>query len=608
MEINNVCKNYLDEDSPGYVVEYRGNFKEEISKVDYACGDIINDNLAIISVNEKDIDRLRKDVPSIVFVEARGIYVLQDISPTDVDGIASIKINNYLNLTGKGVIVGMIDTGIDYLNKELIREDGTSRIIKIWDQSIQSNKIEGLYIGTEYNNEDINKAIQASNAGGNPYDIVPTKDENGHGTSMAGIIGARGYNSKIEGIANDCDFIIVKLIVSLNYNKILRENNLPVVPVYNNSEVLSAIEYLRKSAYELRRPLVIYLGVGSQNGSHDGVNITSRFITSIARRRDIVVVAGTGNSGASEGHSTNFVGIVGESKESELLITKEIKVFTLQVWIKRPNKMSLNIIAPTGEESGFITPNIESKDKRQFYLLNTEVEIRGYDPESFTGHQLFIIDFKGIKRGVWKIRLRGEYITDGRYDIWLVDKTLLPEGTKFLNPNPYNTLTIPSTASNVITVAYYDGTTKSIVSSSGKGFNTNYLINPDIATEGINILTISSGSDSIAKVSGSSAAASIVVGACALLLQWGIVDGNDTSLYSTKMRSLLIYSADREDIYEYPNENLGYGKLNLQDVFRILGGNYRSNNSYLEYKAGKLFVRVSREIINSSLEDYYGKY
>lgn len=608
MEINNVCKNYLDEDSPGYVVEYRGNFKEEISKVDYACGDIINDNLAIISVNEKDIDRLRKDVPSIVFVEARGIYVLQDISPTDVDGIASIKINNYLNLTGKGVIVGMIDTGIDYLNKELIREDGTSRIIKIWDQSIQSNKIEGLYIGTEYNNEDINKAIQASNAGGNPYDIVATKDEIGHGTSMAGIIGARGYNSKIEGIANDCDFIIVKLIVSLNYNKILRENNLPVVPVYNNSEVLSAIEYLRKSAYELRRPLVIYLGVGSQNGSHDGVNITSRFITSIARRRDIVVVAGTGNSGASEGHSTNFVGIVGESKESELLITKEIKVFTLQVWIKRPNKMSLNIIAPTGEESGFITPNIESKDKRQFYLLNTEVEIRGYDPESFTGHQLFIIDFKGIKRGVWKIRLRGEYITDGRYDIWLVDKTFLPEGTKFLNPNPYNTLTIPSTASNVITVAYYDGTTKSIVSSSGKGFNTNYLINPDIATEGINILTISSGSDSIAKVSGSSAAASIVVGACALLLQWGIVDGNDTSLYSTKMRSLLIYSADREDIYEYPNENLGYGKLNLQDVFRILGGNYRSNNSYLEYKAGKLFVRVSREIINSSLEDYYGKY
>ena len=180
MEINNVCKNYLDEDSPGYVVEYRGSFKEEISKVNYACGDIINDNLAIISVNEKDIDRLRKDVPSIVFIEARSIYVLQDIAPTNVDAIASVKTNNYLSLTGRGVIVGMIDTGIDYLNKEFIREDGTSRIIKIWDQSIQTNKVEGFYIGTEYKNEDLNRAIQASKSGEDPYKIVPSKDEIGH--------------------------------------------------------------------------------------------------------------------------------------------------------------------------------------------------------------------------------------------------------------------------------------------------------------------------------------------------------------------------------------------------------------------------------------------
>lgn len=608
MENNKICKNYLDEDSPGFVIEYRGDFKGQISKVDYACGDIINENLAIISVNEKDIERLRRDVPSIMFIEARSIYVLQDISPTNVDAIASVKVNNYLNLTGKGVIVGIVDTGIDYLNKEFLKEDDTSRIIKIWDQSIQTNKVEGLYIGTEYSNEDLNKAIKASKSGGNPYEIVPSKDEIGHGTNMAGIIGARGYNSNIEGIANDCEFIVVKLMTSFNYKKILRENNLPDVPVYNNSEVLAAIEYLRKSAQELRRPIVIYLGVGSQNGSHDGYNITSRFITSIARRRDIVFVAGTGNLGDAEGHSTNFITIKGEEKESELLITREIKIFTLQVWVKKPNKMSLNIIAPTGEESGFIIPNIQSIDERQFYLLNTEVVIRCYDPESFTGHQLFVLDFKSIKRGVWRIILKGDYITDGRYDIWLADKRLLPEGTKFLNPNPYNTLTIPSTAGNLITVAYYDGTTKSIVASSGKGFNTNYLINPDIATEGINILTVSSGSENIAKVSGSSAATAIVAGACALLLQWGIVDGNDLSLYSIKLRSLLIYSADRDDIYEYPNENLGYGKLNLQDVFKVLGGNYRGNSDYLEYRIGNLFIRVSKEVINSNLEDSHGEY
>lgn len=607
MENNLICKTYLDENAPGYVVEYVGDFKGQIDKVDYACGDIINKNLAIISVAEENLDRLRKDVPAIVFIETRGVYVLQDTSPVNVDAIASIKVNNYLNLTGRGVIVGMIDTGIDYMNKEFIREDNTSRIIKIWDQSIQSNKKDGLYIGTEYNNEEINRAIQASKNGENPYDIVPSKDEIGHGTSMAGIIGAKGYNPDIEGIANDCEFIVVKLLQSLNYSKILRENNLPVVPAYNTSEVISAIEYLRSNAYQLRRPMVLYLGVGTQDGSHDGVNITSRFITSISRRRDIVFVVGTGNAGNAEGHSTNFLLNIGEIKTSELLITKEMKVFDFEVWVRRPNKMSLNIVAPTGDESGYIIPSIQSKDTRQFYLLNTKVEIRGYDPEIFTGHQLFELNFTDIKPGIWKINLKGEYITDGRYDIWLKDKNLLPEGTKFLNPNPLNTLSIPSTAENVITVSYYDGVTKAIVAASGKGFNTNYLINPDISTEGINILTISSGSDSVTKVSGSSVATAVVTGACVLLLQWGIIDGNDLSLYSIKLKSLLIYAADRDGIYEYPNENLGFGRLNLEGVFRVLGGNYRADAKYLEYLVGDLFVRVSKTKMNGNIGEDYGK-
>ncbi|WP_097034085.1 S8 family peptidase [Clostridium tertium] len=593
------CKNYLDENSPGFVIEYRGNFKEEIDKVDYACGDIINENLAVISVEEKNLDRLRKDVPSIIFIEARSIYVLQDISPINVDNINAVKINKYLNLTGKGIIIGMIDTGIDYLNKEFIREDGTSRIIKIWDQTINTNRKGNLYIGTEYLNEDINRAIESSKIGHNPYDIVASKDEIGHGTNMAGIIGARGYDSNIEGIATDCEFMIVKLLPSPNYIKILRENNLPVVPVYNNSEVLSAIEYLRRSAYELRKPLVLYIGVGSYNGSHDGHNITDRFITAIARRRDIVFVAGTGNAGNYEGHSTNFISNEGEVKNSELLMTKELKIFVMHIWIQKPNKMSLNIIAPSGEESGFIVPNIESRDTRIFYLINTKVEIRSYDPESFTGHQLFILNFSEIKPGIWMIKLRGEYITDGRYDIWLQDKYILPEGTKFLNPNPYNTLTIPSTAKNLITVAYYNGLNNSLVSASGKGFNTNGLINPDIATEGINILTTSSGSNNISKVSGSSAASAIVAGACALLLQWGIVDKNNLSMYSIKLRSLLIYSADRDDIYEYPNEDLGYGRLNLLEVFKVLGGNYRVNKDMLEYLIGNLYIRIPNDIIRN---------
>lgn len=601
------CKNYLDENSPGYIVLYRGNFKEEIDKVDYACGDVITNRIAIISVQEKDIERLKLDVPSIVFIENRSVYVLQDISPINVDDIASVKINKYLNLTGNGVVVGIIDTGIDYLNREFIREDGTSRVIRIWDQTIQSDKNPELYIGTEYENNEINEAIKVNNEGGDPYSIVPSRDEVGHGTSMAGIIGARGYNKNIQGIANDCDFIVVKLLPSQNYARTLEKNNLPVVPVYNSSEVLSAINYISKYSSELNRPMVLYIGVGSNSGSHDGGNMVSRFVTLVSTENNIVCVAGTGNSGNAEGHSTNFISKSGEIKSSELLIPKEISVFKLEVWIRSPNRMELNITSPNGEESGYIRPNLYTNDTRQFYLSNTRVNIIGHDPESFSGNQLFILNFEDIKPGIWKISLRGEYVIDGRYDIWLEDKSLLPEGTKFLNPNPYNTLTIPSTAIGVITVAYYNGITNSIVASSGKGFNTNLSVNPDITTDGINILSVSVGSDVEKKVSGSSAATAIIAGVCALLLQWGRVNGNDTSLYPVKLRSLLIYSANREELYQYPNETLGYGTLNLLEVFSVMSGNYRSDSECLEYYIGSMFVRIPQELICDSQGGNYGK-
>lgn len=298
---------YLNEDYLHYVVEYRGDFKEQLSKVDYAWGVPVTDTLGIIYVQSKDIDRLRVDVPAIIFIEARSIYVLQDIDPSNIDQIQNVKMNPYLNLSGKGVLVGMIDSGINYLNQEFIREDDTSRVLKIWDQSIQGNNISEFGFGTVYSDVEINEAIKVHRRGGDPYSIVPSKDEIDHGTKMAGIIGARGYNGKMQGIANDCDFLVVKLLQSPNYQKVLRENNLKPYPVYANSEILAAIAFLKRAAKELGRPLVIYFGVGSYDGSHDGYNITARFISSSASREGVIFIAGTGNAGDAEGHVTNYI-------------------------------------------------------------------------------------------------------------------------------------------------------------------------------------------------------------------------------------------------------------------------------------------------------------
>ncbi|MDU3323750.1 S8 family peptidase [Clostridium sp.] len=541
--------------------------------MDYADGNTITDTLAVVSVNEVDIERLKLDVPAIIYIEVRSPYVLQDISPESIDEISSIKVNPYLNLDGTGVLVGMIDSGIDYLNPEFIREDGTSRIEVIWDQTVQVEN-SNYYVGTEFSNNDINKAIQRSRNGENPYDIVPSKDENGHGTKMAGIIGARGYKSEIRGIANNSNYAVVKLIPSPNFEKQLRENGVPVVPVYNSGEVLSGIEFLNAYALKVRKPIVIFIGVGTTIGAHNANNIISRYLTNISDRRGIVIVAGTGNEGGSEGHYSDIIKYTGEENKIELNIAKEMKYFTMLVWVSRPSKMAINVISPSGEESKYISSQVNKEKMVRYILINTSLRVNYYDPDIYTGNQVIMLRFDNIKKGIWTIRLRGDYVLNCSFHIWLYPSKLLPQGTKFLKPNPYNTLTIPSTAVNVVTVAYYNSNNDTSVAESGRGYNVDGSINPDITTGGVNILTTTPGGN-IQAVSGSSVATAIVAGVCSLMLQWGIVDKNDIQMFSTKVRSYLIYGANRKNNDTYPNRENGFGYLNIKNTFEFIGGVYR---------------------------------
>lgn len=591
-----VCTSFLDENSAGYVVEYRGNFNEQISKIDYACGNTITNTLAIVSVNPANLNRLRKDVPAIIFIEFRSIFTLQDIAPSNVDSISEIKKNPYLNLNGSNTLVGMIDTGIDYLNKEFINEDGTSRIYCIWDQTIPTSR-EELYIGNTYYNADINNAIKASTEGKDPYSVVPSKDDEYHGTQMASIIGAKGYIPDIEGIAPNCEFIIVKLLPSPSYQKHLKLNNIPPFPVYNNSEVLSGVEFLRTTALKLKKPMVVFLGVGSPDGAHDGSSITSRYLSSIANQRGLILVAGTGNDGNTDSHVSGILSESNNSEKVELLIPRDMKNINFNIWVKKPNRVFTTIVAPSGERYDFNLPGIQSYDTKKFYLTNTTLTVTNYDPEYYTGHQVITLDFTDIKPGIWQILLTGKYIVDGRYDIWLPPSKSLPEGTKFLSPNPYTTLTIPSTSTRVISVSYYNSATNSLLASPGKGFTENNYLKPDIATSGINILATGKTGE-ISTVSGSCAATAVVVGTCSLLLQWSIVDNNDPAMYSIKMRSYLIYGADRPEIFKYPNEDLGFGFLNLYNIFQVLSNNFRSfhDSSYIVYSIDHLFVRLPKAL------------
>ncbi|CUN52834.1 MULTISPECIES: S8 family peptidase [Clostridium] len=590
------CWNYFSEDSPDFIVEYRGNFKEEIDRVDYACGDEITKNLGVVSTAYENIERLKKDVPSIIFIEIRAPYVLQEMAPNDIEGVVEIKKNPYLALRGGGVLVGIVDTGIDYLNNEFIREDGRTRILSIWDQSIQGSSSKDVFIGRVFSEEDINNAINLFKSGGDPYSIVPTKDEVGHGTKVASIIGARGYDEEVEGIAPDCEYVVVKLFESLYYRKMLIENGVEYKPIYNESEILAGIEYLKNYSIKSKKPMVICIPLGTTEGSHDGNNLLSRYITSIGNIRGIVVVAGVGNEGASSTHVSANLASVGDTKEFELKIPKEIKTLSIGAWVKRPNKASVNIISPTGEASRFIQPKIGKKEQVKFIFTNTTLEVYHFAPERFTGHQLVIMYFNSIKAGLWKLQFKGEYVIDGRIDIWLPPKEMLPQGTIFLTPDPYTTLTIPSTARKVVTPSFYNSINDTFVSDSGRGFNSNNLVNPDITAPGINIRTTSvDGKKST--LSGSSAATALTSGVCALLLQWGIIEGNDKTMYSTKVRTYLMYGADRSLNIEYPSREIGFGKLNLLGTFQFISGVYtstgnRSSNGEKEFYIGSLFIRL----------------
>lgn len=593
------CKLYY-EDSPDYLVEYRGRFKEEIDNISYACGDTITDTIGVVSTYPQYLDRLLREVPSIIFIEPRSQNVLQDISPSNVDNINAIKINPYLDLTGRGVLIGMVDTGIDYLNEEFIREDDTSRIANIWDQTIEDNSDQSEYIGKIYSNEEINSSIKAYRNNQDPYVIVPSKDDIGHGTQMAGIIGAKGYNQEIKGIASECEFVIVKLFESINFKNQLETNGVPYIPIYNNAEILAAIEYLKNFSRTTTRPMVIYLGVGTTEGSHDGNNLVSRYLTTISRNRGIVAVLGVGNEGAAEGHASGYIQQVGDIATVELKIPREIKYFSFKIWVIKPNIASLNVISPNGDQSNFIKAKINEIDSINFVFFKTEMEVRYYVPEHFTGHEVIAINFTNIKAGIWTFQLRGDYITDGRYHIWLPPQKTLPQDTKFLQSDPFITLTIPSIAKKVVTVAYY-GNDNALVASSGKGFDvSNITNNPDIATLGVNILT-TKVLGGVTAVTGSSAATAIVAGACALLLQWGIVNGNDKTMYATKVISYLIHGADRSNpSYQYPSREIGYGFFDLLGTFNIISRSYRKDNGIdlenncIEYYIDKLFIRIPK--------------
>ena len=408
-------------------------------------------------------------------------------------------------------MIAILDSGIDYTHPDFISENGKTRIVSIWDQGVNGEPPEGYRIGTEFTREEIDAALAEVREGGLPYESLPTRDLSGHGTQVAGIAAGNGRasNGVYRGMAPESELIIVKLGVP-------RADSFP-----RTTELMQGIDYVVKKAVELEMPLVINLSFGNVYGSHDGTSLLETYLDDMANYWKISIVAGTGNEGATGGHTS---GVLSDGQEEiiELAVGEYETSINLQLWKSYVDRFGIVLIHPSGEEIG---PLPERLGAQRYLAGGTELLVYYGEPSPYSIAQEIYMDFlpQGtyIDSGVWKIRLIPEEIVDGRFDFWLPSENELNQSTRFYRPNPETTLTIPSTAEKVISVGAYDSRLKIYAPFSGRGYTRDgRSIKPDIAAPGVDIRTTTSGGG-YTVVSGTSFATPFVSGGAALLMEWG---------------------------------------------------------------------------------------
>lgn len=482
-------------------------------------------------------------------------------------GIAQVQ-RPPLSLTGRGVAVCFIDTGIDYTDPVFRDENGNSRIMAIWDQTIQDGQPpQGILYGTEYRTEDINRALQSPD----PYSIVPSRDENGHGTAMASVAVGSSLDGgrSFLGAAPDADILVVKLKECKQY---LRDYYLVPegVPAYQENDIMMAVSYADHFFQILRRPVVICLGIGTNMGDHDGNSALSGYLTLVAVKRSRAVVVCGGNEGNASHHFEGMLPIAGPSdnyRDVEVRVGDDNRGFLLEFWGNVPDIFNVTIRSPGGETIPPVRLGIRQAITYGFIYERTRVTISSIVVEPSSGEELILFRFQEPTPGIWNFRITavGE-VNNGIFHMWLPIREFQSSESYFLEPNPYVTLTEPAMASSVISVSTYNDVNNSFYIESGRGFSRTGKVRPVFAAPGVNVSTV------FGKQTGSSLAAAIAAGGVAQFMQWAVVEGNSELMESTEVKAYFIRGASRSPDLVYPNREWGYGRLNVMGTFDALAG------------------------------------
>ena len=479
-----------------------------------------------------------------------------------------LPVQNYptLQLKGEGVLIGFLDSGIDYTNQVFRNIDGSTRIAAIWDQTVQSGSPpEGFAYGTEFTEKQINEALNEEN----PLAVVPSSDDTGHGTYTASLAAGSGNpQEQFLGAAPEASIAVVKLKQAKQY---LRDYYfIPADAVcYQETDLMLGLKYLNDLADFLSLPLVVCITVGSNMGGHIGTLPFSYLIEGYSTKANHITVIGTGNEADKRHHYFNTITDMADRKSVEIRVGENVSGFSLELWTDIPNILSISILSPSGENTSRIPFRAGASAEVSFLFERTKVSIDYRLLVEKSTSELVFFRFDAPAPGIWKIIIEPLALADGQFHMWLPVTEFLSGEVYFLEPDPYYTLTNPAAADSPIVVSYYNGNTDALSQSSGRGYTRSRRIKPDIAAPGVDVPGALPGGRFTVRT-GASAAAAVTAGAIALMLEWLLNYENVPGIDSYQIKSLLILGAVRPKTMEYPNREWGYGQLNLYNTFETI--------------------------------------
>jgi len=514
----------------------------------------LNGNFFIGYTDKNRMDRVDRELSRSLIGSESTVLGLLGIQDFDLSEITELKQPS--NLQGQGVLIGFVDTGIDYTQNVFKYSDKTSKIVSIYDQTVSGDAPYGFNIGTEYSHQMIDEALRSDD----PFAIVPSNDEVGHGTFLASV--ATGCpEGDFCGVAPQAELIVVKLRRAGDYY--LKKYLVPPEEenVYESSDIMLGIEYVIKKARELGRAAVICLGVGTNFGGHDGYSLFEQYLTQASRLTGICICVAAGNECMADHHFFGVLPASGNYQEVMLKAGENAGDIYLCMWNNIPDILSVSVKSPKGELIDRIPPRTGTKYQATIVMENATVIIEYDFPVYGSGRQNTVIKILNATRGIWMISVQGDTIVNGKFHIWLPITGFVSPNVAFITPNKNYTVTIPGTCKNLITCGAFNSQDNCLYERSSWGPSRINKISPDLVAPGVNVGGIYP--TGYGKVNSTGAATAITAGVAAILMQWGIVLKNDTTMSTAQVRMHLIQRATRLPEVDYPNNQWGYGMLSF---------------------------------------------